>query len=90
MPLLKELSRTSRDSFESESDSKASRDDRLNSFKSGIFHFSHFWANQAERPGILSNRIPIQKNPGTIGLIPSKVANMENTTFEGIKPNVPG
>mgnify|MGYP003312857108 CR=1 FL=1 len=45
MPLLKELSRTSRDSFESESDSKESRDVRLNSFKSGIFHFCHFWAN---------------------------------------------
>ena len=25
-----------------------------------------------------------------IGLIPSKVAKMENATFEGIKPNVPG
>ena len=34
-PLLKELSRTSRDSFESESDSNESRDVRLNSFKSG-------------------------------------------------------
>ena len=32
-PLLKELSRTSRDSFESESDSKESWDVRLNSFK---------------------------------------------------------
>ena len=73
MPLLKELSRTSRDSFESESDSKESRDVRLNSFKSGIFHFCHFWANYAERPGILSNQMTIRKNPGTIGLIPSKV-----------------
>ena len=39
MPLLKELSRTSRDSFESDSDSKESRDVRLNSFKSGILRF---------------------------------------------------
>ena len=39
LPLLGELSRTSRDSFESESDSKESRDVRLNSFKSGILHF---------------------------------------------------
>ena len=39
-PLLKELSRSSQDSFESESDSKESRDDRLNSFKSGICFFS--------------------------------------------------
>ena len=38
MLLLKELSQTSRDSFESESDSKESRDVRLNLFKSGIFH----------------------------------------------------
>ena len=45
MPLLKELSRTSRDSFESESDSKESRDVRRNSFKNGMFHFCHFWAN---------------------------------------------
>ena len=78
-PLLKELSRSSQDSFESESDSKESRDDRLNSFKSGIFHFCHFLANRADRPGILSNRIPIRKNPRTIGLIRPKVAKMKNT-----------
>ena len=41
MKLLKELSRTSWDSFESESDSK----EWLNSFKNGIFHFCLFWAN---------------------------------------------
>ena len=74
IPLLKELSQTSLDSFESESDSKESRDVRLNSFKNSIFHFCHFWANSANRPGILSNRIPIRKNPRKIGLIPSKVA----------------
>ena len=73
-PLLKELSRSSRDSFESESNSKESQDDRLNSFKSGVFHFCHFLANWAERPGILSNWISILKNPGTIGLIRPKVA----------------
>ena len=39
MPLLKELSQTSRDSFESDSDSKESRDVRLNSFISGILRF---------------------------------------------------
>ncbi len=33
MPLLVELTRSSRDSFESDSDSKESRDDRLNSPK---------------------------------------------------------
>ena len=69
MPLLKELSRTSQDSFQSESDSKESRDVRLDSFRSGIFHFCHFWANSADRPRILSNQIPIRKNPGTIGLL---------------------
>ena len=37
MPFLEELSRTSRDSFESESDSNKSRHDRLNLPKSGIF-----------------------------------------------------
>ena len=36
MQLSKELSRTSWDSFESESDSKESWDDQLNSFKSGV------------------------------------------------------
>ena len=45
MPLLKELSRTSQDSFESESDSQESRDVRLNSPKNGIFHFCHYGAN---------------------------------------------
>ena len=44
----------------------------------------------AERPEILSNRIPIRKNPGTIGLTLSNVTKMENASFEGIKPNVPG
>ena len=39
MPFLKELSRTSRDSFESDSESKESLDVWLNSFKSGILRF---------------------------------------------------
>ena len=38
-PLWKESSRSSQDSFESDSDSKESRDVRLHSFKSGILHF---------------------------------------------------
>ena len=42
MPLFGELSRSSYDSFESESDSSESRDDPLNSPKSGIFYFSRF------------------------------------------------
>ena len=42
MPLLKELSRTSQDSFESDSDSKESWDIRLNSSKSGICIFCLF------------------------------------------------
>ena len=66
MPLLKKLSRTSRDSFESDSDSKESRDDRLNSPKSG--------KKSAKRPEILSNQIPVRKNSGTFSLISSKVA----------------
>ena len=37
-----ELSRSSRDSFESDSDSKESWDDRLNSFKSGVSKFLRF------------------------------------------------
>ena len=43
---------------------------------------------EADRPGILSNRH--RKNLGTIGLILSKVARLENAIFEGIKPNVLG
>ena len=39
MPLSKELRRTSRDSFESDSDSRESWYVRLNSFKSGILRF---------------------------------------------------
>ena len=42
MPLFGELSRSSRDSFESDSDSKESRDDRRNSPKSCVFNFSRF------------------------------------------------
>ena len=49
-PLLKELSQSSQDSFESN---------------------------------------PIRKNPGTFGLIPSKVAWSIFATFEGMKPIVP-
>ena len=41
-------------------------------------------------PGFFGIGIPIRTNPGTIGLNPSKVANMENAIVEGIKPNVPG
>ena len=37
MPLLGELSRSSPDSFEPDSDSNKSRDNRLNSSKSGMF-----------------------------------------------------
>ena len=39
MQLFNELRRTSKDSFESNSDSKESWDVRLNSFKSGILRF---------------------------------------------------
>ena len=39
LPLFGKLSRSSWDFFESDSDSKESRDDRLNSSKSGIFIF---------------------------------------------------
>ena len=42
IPLLKELSRTSRGSFGLDSDSKESRDDRLNSFKSDKNGKCHF------------------------------------------------
>ena len=45
MPLLGELSRTSLDSFESESDSNKSWDDRLNSPKSGKNKKCHFLAS---------------------------------------------
>ena len=45
MQLLGKLSQTFQDSFELDSDSDKSRDDRLNSPKSGIFCFCHFWAN---------------------------------------------
>ena len=39
MPLLKELSRTSRDSFRLDGDSKESSDDWLDSFKNGVLYF---------------------------------------------------
>ena len=98
MPLLKELSRTSRDSFESESDSNESRDVRLNSFKSGIFHFCHFWANYAERPGILSIQMFCgYAQAGTASSFGVGVTiqlqtkrTIQNATFEGIEPIVPG
>ena len=34
----------------------------------------HFWANFANRPGILAFRVTIRTNPGTIGKIRPKVA----------------
>ena len=43
MPLLGELSRSSRDSFESDSDSKESWDDGLNPFKNGVSKFLRFF-----------------------------------------------
>ena len=73
MQFLKELSRSSRDSLESESDSKESWDDWLNSPKSGIVHVCHLLANSSNRPGICSNRNPIRANPGTICLIRLKI-----------------
>ena len=45
LPLLGELSKSSRDSWESDSDSNESRDDRLHSFKSGVFIFLRFLVN---------------------------------------------
>ena len=45
MPLLKKLSRSSQDSFESESDLNESWDDRLNSAKRGKNEKCHFWRN---------------------------------------------
>ena len=75
---IKPKARKSQDSFESDSDhsdSKESRDVRLNSpKKSSKNNNCHFERNQAERPGILSDRTPIRKNPGTFSLIPSKGA----------------
>ena len=78
MPILKELSRTSQDSFESESDSQESRDVRLNSPRSCIFHFSRFWANQTHRPGMN----PVRKNLGMIDSIPSKMVLWNFGTFK--------
>ena len=72
MPLLKELSRTSQDSFESESDSQESRDVRLNSPKCCIFHFCQFWANWADRPGILGIRFRFERILGRSALFPQK------------------
>ena len=89
MPLLGELSRSSRDSFEWDSDSKESRDDWLHSPKSGKNKKCHFWRNEAERPRILSNRNPIRKNSGTFGFISSKVAFFCFATFWRVKPIVP-
>ena len=45
MPLFGELSRSSRDSFQSDSDLKESQDDRLDSPKSGISRFRNFLAS---------------------------------------------
>ena len=74
MPLLKELSRSSWDSFESESDSKESQDDRLNSPKSGKSKKITFFGKLSRTSWDLSNRNPIRKNPGTFGLTRPKVA----------------
>ncbi len=49
LPVLGELSRSSRDSFESDSDSKESWDDRLNSFKSGVSKFLRFFEYRIDR-----------------------------------------
>ena len=49
MPLLGELNRSSRDSFESDSDSKESRDVRLNSPKSVILKISCFFEYRIDR-----------------------------------------
>ena len=80
MPLFGELSQASLDSFESESDSNKSWEDRLNSPKSGKNkYYTIFWRVKPIVPRICSNRNPIPKNPipkntGTFGLIAQKLA----------------
>ena len=64
MPLLKELSQTSRDSFESRSDSKESRDVRLNSFKSGIFIFTTLGQIKPNVPGFFRIEIQFERISG--------------------------
>ena len=51
--------------------------------------FCHFLANFSERPGILAFRVKIRTNPGTIGKIRPKVANMffEKTTTDFVLEN---
>ena len=45
--------------------------------------------NEGDRPKICSDRNPIRKNPGTIGLMCPKLAKVKIAAFEGIEPNVP-
>ena len=61
LTLFGELSRSSRDSFESESDSNESQDDRLNSSKSGN---ATFWRIKAIVPGFVRIGIRFERIPG--------------------------
>ena len=60
LPFFGELSRSSWDSFELDSDSKESRDDRLNSLKSGVFDFLRFWGGNLGKNSIRSVRYPFR------------------------------
>ena len=44
---------------------------------------NHFLRNPYKRPGILSNRIPIRKNPGTFVRIPQKVVGYFSEDTDG-------
>ena len=66
MQFLKELIRTSRDSLESESNLKESRDVRRNSFKSGIFHFAILGRIKLHLPGFFRIGIRFERISGRL------------------------
>ena len=78
MPLLGELSRSSWDSFESDSDSKESRDVQLKSFKSGILIFKRVFS------------LRFFDSIDSIDWRFEKIIKFQNATFWRITPIVPG
>ena len=74
-PLLGELSRSSWDSFESNADSKESRDDRRSLPKSGYLHFLDF---------------VVRRRRTSISTSDDQVPKMQISTFWRIKPIVSG
>ncbi len=93
MPLLAELSQSSRDSFELGSSSPESRDDRLNSVKRGVFDVSIFFKSESDSKESRDDRLNSLKscvfNLSFI-FIGNENLKIENASFGRVKPIVPG